>query len=79
MDLHDSSKKFLDALFALCEIYGVTRIKGGEDGSALFVLNNSEVMFEYCKPVASNGIFYGLKETNYAVEYHPEEENQEEV
>lgn len=79
MDLHDSSKKFLNALSTLCEIYGVSRIKGGEDGSVLFVLNNSEVMFEYYKPVESNGIFYGLKETNYAVEYHPEEENQDEV
>ena len=79
MDLHDSSKKFLDALSTLCEIYGVTLIKGGEYGSALFVLNGSEVMFEYRKPVESNGIFYGLKETNYAVEYQPEEGNQDEV
>ena len=69
MELRDSTKGFLNALATLCKIYGVTKICGDEDGGAKFVIGNSVVEVEYCKPVNQ---FYGIREATYASEYRPE-------
>lgn len=72
MELRDSTKRFLDALATLCEIYGVTKVCGDEDGGAKFVIGNGVVVAEYCKPVNADGQFYGIREATYANEYRPE-------
>lgn len=72
MELRDSTKRFLDALATLCEIYGVTKICGDEDGGAKFMIGNSVVEVEYCKPANAYGQFYGIRESAYATEYRPE-------
>lgn len=72
MELRDSTKKFLDALATLCEIYGVTKISPDENDGVRFVIDNGVIAAEYCKTFDGEGVFYGVRETGYAVEYRPE-------
>ena len=72
MELRDSTKGFLNALATLCKIYGVTKICGGEDGAAKFVIGNASVTAEYCISVKGKGVFFGVREAAYASEYAPE-------
>lgn len=71
MEINNKTKEFLNELAKLCDSFDVTRIKSAEQDRVLFVIDNSEVAFGYCKPFEDEGTFYAITEKNYESEYYP--------
>ena len=71
MTINTKTQEFLNELAKLCDSFDITRIQAAEQDRVLFVMDGSEVAFEYAKPVEGEGTFYGVTEKNYNTQYTP--------